>query len=141
MGKQRGQDTRIELFSNGELIATVAANNFSANIVMETERTQRLGSRTEPVDSDGPRGYEGDIEFEVENFALDDLEDALIAGHLNGDPITKIDIIDTNYIPANGQTRTYVYPEAVFTIAKSVGGRRDPVTRRMNWESELRELL
>lgn len=141
MGKQRGQDTRIELFSDGELVATVAANSFSVSIVMETERTQRLGSRTEPVDSDGPRGYEGDIEFEIENFALDDLEDLLIAGHLNGQPISKIDIIDTNYIPSSGLQRTYVYPNAVFTIEKNVGGRRDPVTRKLNWESELRELL
>lgn len=141
MGKGRGQDTRVELFSNGDLVQTVAANNFSARLVMETERTQRLGSRREPVDSDGPRGYEGDLEFEMENFALEDLEDALIANHLDGQPIDKIDIIDTTYIPATGLSRTYVYPNAVFTPEKSVGGRRDPITKRFSWESELRELL
>ena len=141
MGKQRGQDVRVDFFSEGELVATVAPTNFNARMVMETERTQRLGSRVEPVDSDGPRGYEGDCEFELEGFGLDDLEDLLIANHINGKPITKIDIIDTAFIPRTQESRTYIYPNAVFTPEKSVGGRRDPVTKRFNWESELRERL
>jgi len=135
----RGQDVTVEMFDlDSELINILEAQSFEVNMDSTEERQQRLGNRSEK-----PRqvlhGFSGTIEFEEEDSALDDLMDTLTARFLNGEEVYTMNIVQTVYYAQTGTSRTYVYPDCVFKINRSVTGKADAATLSLEWMSDFRE--
>lgn len=136
----RGQDVTIQFFQAGELVLSLNPTTFDRNLDSTEERQTRLGEREEP-----PRqvlhGYSGTMGFEEESFVLDDVQDQMVTRYLNGEPVDTIDILESTFYPETGTERTYLYPDAVFKINKSAGGKNDPNELTLEWSSKLRRLV
>lgn len=137
-GISRGEDYSIYLLDpDGELVKTIQPNSMSAQPDESTERQERCGTRESP-----PRqtfmGWSGDAEFEVEDFALSDLIGEQMERYFNGEPIGQIDVIENEYIPKLGATKTYRYIGVVFTVNKNVSGQKDAATTSLTWTATRR---
>lgn len=140
MARLTGQDAQVYVYSGGELIKTIAPLSFSVSTILESEHVSRLGSRSSTVETAGPVGHEGDIEFDITSASLDIFEDLVIERHLAGGSHVVLDIIQIIAYP-DGTSKRYTYPNAVFTPSTSYSGGRDAVKKSYKWKSELRKEL
>tara|TARA_Y100000310_G_C20566288_1_gene755660 strand:+ start:147 stop:584 length:438 start_codon:yes stop_codon:yes gene_type:complete len=134
----RGQDVLIDIFLEGDVVETLQGQSYTYNQVHTKTRQERCGSRYEQ-----PRikyhGWEGEVEFEEEDPVLEDLIDAAESGYYEGKRIVRIDITGTTYYPKTGEVRTYVYPEAVFSVNRNVGGKNEESKSTLSWAAAKRE--
>lgn len=134
----RGQDVTVQIFDgDGELVLSLQPTSFDRNMDSDEERQKRLGSRSEK-----PRqvlhGWSGTATFEEEGPVMDELVDLLQERYLNADAHLTIDILETTFYPETATEKSYVYPDAVFKINRSVADKDSPTEQTLEWTSDFR---
>lgn len=136
MTEQRGQDHQVRIFRDGRLYKCWNAISASYNLQDEKSTKKVLGTNRKPkrqtID-----GHTGTIVFEVEGPELANLEYDLILAKAESRDY-RIDILETNYYPATGQTDAWVLPGAVFSMSREVGGQDELVKVTLTFESEVK---
>jgi len=136
MTRTRGSDVQIRLIVNGELETVWNANSFEVNEDENKERIERLGTSKKPNEKTVD-GFSGTLEFDADGPELDDLLDAAHQARRDRQDY-KFNILDRTYYPKSGESRTYVYPNCVFSLSKSASGQKEAVTQSLEWQSEMR---
>jgi len=129
----------VKLIVDGELKGLWHANSLDVNEDDNKERVNRLGTPKKPNEKTTD-GFSGTIEFDADGPELDEITDAQIEARRSRKNF-KFQILERTYYPKRGTTKAYVYPGAIFSTDKSIGGQDEAVTSTMNWQSEVRREL
>lgn len=132
----RGHQTTLKVFKNGTDAELLTITRFEVNQDSTFQRSHYVGNPV-PEGDQTQEGWSGSFDLEVKGPEVDDLIDALVTANLNGIGVEECTIMDTeNY--ADGRTRSYVYADCQFKMSKTQPASTEKVTKRIEYQSQLR---
>jgi len=137
----KGEDHSILMFNDaGEPVRTIQPNDMSFQLDRSSNRQNRCGTKEKPP-RDVINGWSGSATFEEDDFELDKLIDSLVNAYYAGQPIDRIEIMHTKYVPELGATRTYRYFGVRFGYTEDVTGQTEYTNKSVEFEATGRELV
>lgn len=139
MASIRGHQGSIKFFQDGELLNVANLTNVDINQDSTFMRSRYVGQPI-PEGDQSCDGWSGTMDAEVKDAAIDDLIDALVLGNLNGIGVPSFTFTATENYP-DGSTRSYVYFDCQFKMAKNQKGQNDKMTKRLEFQASGRLAL
>lgn len=125
-GRAHGSDYKLHVFQKGELVKVIQPNDMTVRANNQSDRIKRQGT-TESTPDVRRDGWEVEGTFDVESFALDDAFDQQSQTYYDGQPVDRMEILQTKHVPKTGGTRTYRYTSAAISdYEESHGGQNEP---------------
>lgn len=132
----RGHQGSFKLFQDGAISNVIDITKVSIQQEASFSRTYYVGRPVGESDV-AVQGWSGSIDLEVKDASVDDLIDALVANNLAGIGVSAYTFVSTeNY--SDGTTRSYVYTGCVWKMSKEQGGLNDKITKKLDFQCDLR---
>lgn len=132
----RGHQAVLKVFKNGQNADLVTITRFEVNQDSTFQRSHYVGNPI-PEGDQTQEGWSGSFDTEVKGPEVDDLVDALVTANLNGIGVEECTIMATeNY--ADGRTQSYVYADCQFKMSKTQPAQTEKITKRVEFQSQLR---
>lgn len=135
----RGHQGSLKFFENGRQLGLANCTAFEANQDSAFMRSNYVG-QPEPEGDQAIEGWSGNADFEVKDSMIDDFIDALITNNLNGIGVSDYTLVLTENYP-DGTTRSYVYNDVQFKLARKQQGLQAKVTKRLDFQAAGRKKL
>lgn len=135
----RGHQGQLKLFVDGAPSTVVDITKVSVSLESSFSRTFYVGRPVGEGDQ-SIEGWSGSLDLEVKDNSVDDLIDALVTNNLNGIGVSDYTLVTTeNY--TDGSTKSYVYYDVQFKMARDQGGLNDKITKKLDFQASGRQAL
>ena len=135
----RGHQGQFKIFQDGALQNIVNITKVDINQKSDFSQAMYVGSPV-PEGDQTIMGFEGSLDLEVKDDAVDAFIDALITKNLNGIGVSDYTFISTeNY--ADGTTKSYVYFDVQWKMSKRQAGLNEKVTKKLDFQASGRLAL
>lgn len=129
----RGHQGSFKIFQDGELKNIINITKVDINQKSDFSQSMYVGQPV-PEGDQAIMGWEGSIDCEVKDDAIDLFIDALVTNNLNGIGVSDYTFVSTeNY--ADGRSASYVYFDCQFKMSKSQGGLNEKMTKKLDFQS------
>lgn len=129
----RGHLGQFKIFQDGNLQNIVNITKVDINQKSDFSQSMYVGNPV-PEGDQTIMGWEGSIDLEVKDDAVDAFIDALVTNNLNGIGVSDYTFISTeNY--ADGRTTSYVYFDCQFKMSKSQEGLQSKMTKKLDFQA------
>lgn len=129
----RGHQGQFKVFVDGALENIVNITKVDINQKSDFMQSNFVGNPV-PEGDQSISGWEGSLDVEVKDSAVDDFIDALTTNNLNGIGVSDYTFISTeNY--ADGSTSSHVYFDCQFKMSKSQEGLQSKITKKLDFQA------
>lgn len=123
----RGHQGALRIIRDGGDVNIATIISADVNQDSTFQRTFYVGQKV-PEGDQSLDGWSGTIEMEVKGPEIDEFMDALQADNLAGIGVKDYALVLTEDY-SDGQSKTYVYPDAQFRLTKRIAGSNEKVIK------------